>query len=64
MTGWCRDLVTRSLPQLHECRGVTEKLFAGRRQGRTAFIANEQRAAELLLKGAHAGADGGLPTNI
>jgi hypothetical protein len=60
MTRRYRDLMTRALPQLHECRGVTEELLTRRRQGSSTLVPNEQRPSELLLEGADAGAHGRL----
>ena len=52
--------MTRTLPQLHECRGVAEKLLTRRRQRCSALVPNEQRPPKLLLEGADSCADGRL----
>ena len=60
MTRGYRHLMTRTLPQLHECRGVAEKLLTRRRQRSSALVPNEQRSPKLLLEGSDACADGRL----
>jgi hypothetical protein len=54
------NLVPRSLPQLHEHRRITEKLFPGCRQRRAILVANEEGAAKLLLERPDPGAHGCL----
>jgi hypothetical protein len=48
VTGWYRNLVTRTLPQLHERWSVAEELLTSRRHGCSAFVPNEPRPSELL----------------
>ena len=60
MAGRNGHLVPRSLPQLHEGRRVTKKLFPGGSQRRSCLIAHEERASKLLLEHFDAGTDGRL----
>ena len=55
-----RHLLSCALPQLYETRGETKELFARWGQARASFVSDEKRSPELLLKEAHACADGGL----
>jgi len=55
-----RDLMSRSLPQLHEHWRVAQELLAGWRERRTILVANEQWSAKLLLERPDTGADGRL----
>jgi len=60
MTRGYRHLMTRTLPQLNECRRVAEKLLTRRRQRCSALVPNEQGSPKLLLEGADTRADCGL----
>jgi hypothetical protein len=55
-----RHLLSRALPKLNETWSKPKELLAGWSQGRASFIPNEKRAPKLLLKQAHARADGRL----
>ena len=48
VTGWYRNLVTRTLPQLHERWSVAEELLTSRRHGCSAFVPNEPRPFAIL----------------
>ena len=50
-------LLPSALPQLHKSRGEAKELLASWGEARAAFIPNEERSPQLLLKESYACAD-------